>query len=182
MRLQIGENQFELVDQLWLKHQVLRPDVRLIVREKIAQLEVLRDRRVLILLRDLDESGRIGVRPRGCLCTVPSLRARPASCRCSRVPTRPFFFALNGSMEMRLKFGDRPHRVSDGQEHIPDAGSLGRGGRFAALRVLQRAAGGSVSGVIAFGAGWMDALSFPLAPRAFFRMRSLSALSVASVK
>src|SRR5437867_4031004 len=66
-RLKIGQNELELVDELDLEHEVLGPNVRLVVREKVAQGEVLRDGRIGVIRGDLDEARRIRVGARQCL-------------------------------------------------------------------------------------------------------------------
>jgi hypothetical protein len=62
--LKLLPHQLELVDQLVVEHQILRPNVGLIECEKVAKPEVLRDRSVHVRLRDFDESLGIGVRGR----------------------------------------------------------------------------------------------------------------------
>ena len=49
VRLQVAQHELELVDVPHLQHEVLRPDVRLVVREEVAKLEVLGDAGVRVL-------------------------------------------------------------------------------------------------------------------------------------
>ena len=56
LRLEILNCQLQLVDHFRIHEQVLRPDVVLVLGQKIAQAEMLRDVRVLVPLSDLDES------------------------------------------------------------------------------------------------------------------------------
>jgi hypothetical protein len=58
---QVGEHELQLVDVPHLEHEVLRPDILLIVRQKITETEMLRHIRVGVVRRDLDEAARIGV-------------------------------------------------------------------------------------------------------------------------
>src|SRR5581483_1598454 len=60
--LELLNRQLELVEQCGVEQEILRPDVRLILREKVAKLEVLGNVRVRVLLRHFDESGWIRIR------------------------------------------------------------------------------------------------------------------------
>ena len=63
-RLQLLNGQLQFVEQFRIQQQVFRPDVRLILRQEIAELEVSRDGRVNVLRRHLDEAVRVRVRRR----------------------------------------------------------------------------------------------------------------------
>src|SRR5689334_12302326 len=74
MRGEICEHELELVDERLLKHDVLRPLISLVVRQKLGQHEMLRESQSGVRLRHLDEAVGIEV-----LATHhPSLR-RPAT-------------------------------------------------------------------------------------------------------
>src|SRR5690349_24957837 len=84
--LEILQHQLELVDESQIEHQVLRPDVLLIVCEEIAESEVVRYRRVLIFLGDLNEPRRRGV----ARAPAPALRRTRADVREADPPTTAY--------------------------------------------------------------------------------------------
>ena len=47
--LEIRDHQLELVDEILVEDQILRPDVSLIMRQEIGELEMLRDLHVLVI-------------------------------------------------------------------------------------------------------------------------------------
>ena len=62
MILEIRNYELELVQKRLAKNEIFRPDLVLIMREKILETEMLGDPRVLVLRRDLDESFGILIR------------------------------------------------------------------------------------------------------------------------
>src|SRR5688500_13510667 len=58
------DDELQLVDELRVEHQVLRPHITLVLREEVPKAEVLGDLSVLILPRDLDEAIEARVRLR----------------------------------------------------------------------------------------------------------------------
>src|SRR6478672_763367 len=59
VRLEVLDHELQLVDQRLAKHEVLWPNILLIVREEVAETEMLGYVGVLILRRHLDEAFRI---------------------------------------------------------------------------------------------------------------------------
>src|SRR5256885_3525957 len=57
--LKLSDDQFELVDEIFIQDEELGPNVSLIVGQKIGEPEVLRDLQVHVLGSDLDEAVRI---------------------------------------------------------------------------------------------------------------------------
>ncbi len=53
--LQLLDGELQLVDQFRIEQEVFRPDLALILGQKVAQLEVFGDVEILILLRYFDE-------------------------------------------------------------------------------------------------------------------------------
>ena len=74
---QVLENELELIHELELEDEILRPDVRLIVSEEVTEHEVLGDVGIGVVLSDLNETGRVGVTRGGRLGWTDFLALRP---------------------------------------------------------------------------------------------------------
>ena len=109
MRREIVDHELELVHERLAQHQVLGPHVALVVRQEVAQAEMLGDVRVLVLRRYFDESLGIlvGVGPR------PPPLTRPVAD--AVVADRPAI--LRGERNQGDERERAPHDVLGGVEH-----------------------------------------------------------------
>src|SRR5687768_8600797 len=105
--LEIAQNELELVDKFCLDDNVLWPDVGLIVREEITQLEMIGKPGVLRSGSDLDESGRRLIHDT----RTDSLGRRPVS---DIVKTKPSSLLVRRRAEgNHLEIRERLDRITD---------------------------------------------------------------------
>src|SRR5687767_4224791 len=76
VRLQLLDGELELVEQVLVEQQVLRPDVLLVLGQELPEREVLGRVGVLVLAGDLDEPGGVRVLLRA---RLPPVLVRPAA-------------------------------------------------------------------------------------------------------
>ena len=121
-RLQLLNRELELVEELGIQQQVLRPDIRLILRQEVAQFEMRGNGRVGVRLSHLDESGRVGV-CRSLRC--PAALEWPAAEEVSADVSAAFF----GERDERddVEVVELAHGLIHLHGHFVNAGLLGRG-------------------------------------------------------
>src|SRR6266700_7771330 len=102
-RLELLDRELQLVDQFGIQQKIFRPDVGLILGQKIAQLEVCRDVRVGVLRRYLNESVRVAV---------------GGSLWCSAALERPVAEVVKADAAF-LFFGERNERDQTEILHLP---------------------------------------------------------------
>src|SRR5690242_1518680 len=126
VRGKVLKHKLELVDELELQDKVLGPDVWLIMREKVAELEVLRDVGVRGIWRDLNEPGRIRVARGRCLGRTDAFAPRPLGRPITDVVEADFSAVLGveGELSDDVEVGDRLDGVPDGECDAPDARAM----------------------------------------------------------
>src|SRR5262249_37063605 len=122
VRLQIGEHELELVDELLLKHEILWPHIGLVVREKIAELEVLGHRRIRVLFRHLDEARGGCIRTRRRLLGPDGARFAGPVAYVVKTDA-PVLLRRERQHADDAEAADGTYSAADGEQQIPDAGA-----------------------------------------------------------